>query len=117
MKAIRTGLIEYQNNCVSSKLLSAYNLKLQPCGLTFEDVVDTINDIYRTIYGTQVDISSLDYLKAAMAQNTLIANGLILTSNISLGETISDVFQIRAGINGTMPDGVTNPIMWCYDRW
>ena len=47
-----------------------------------------------------------------MAQNTLIANGLILTSNISLGETISDVFQIRAGINGTMPDGVTNPIMW-----
>ena len=73
MKAIRTGLIEYQNNCVSSKLLSAYNLKLQPCGLTFEDVVDTINDIYRDISNIKnVNAKSVLILMNVLAQNTVI---------------------------------------------
>ena len=73
MKAIRTGLIEYQNDCISSELLSAYDLKLQSSGLTFEHVIDTINNIYRDISNIKnINTKSVLILMNILAQNTVI---------------------------------------------
>lgn len=82
MKAIRTGLIEYQNGCVSSELMSAYNLKLYSYGLTFEDVMSTINNIYKDIKNiNNVNAKSVLILMNTLAQNNII-NKIIELYNI-----------------------------------
>lgn len=61
-----------------------------------------------------VDLSKFQYLADALGDFTQISGGLILTSNIALGQTENDEWLIYSGINGkVLPEkGMTSLATW-----
>lgn len=53
-------------------------------------------------------INSMDYLRAATNEGTLIDGGLVLTSMIQLGYTADQVYHVMAGINGKPDEALSD---------
>lgn len=69
-------------------------------------VESTIGD--KTLGKVIADIADTSYLTKALAQNTTISGGLVLTSLVEVGASDGEVFTATAGMNGIMDSTHTN---------